>query len=242
MTRTSLVLVVSLGACTVKTDFADGFRCSDGVCPAGETCVDGFCGTAAGPEDARETPDAPAMPAADAPAAVVDASPPDAMVPPNLATNGGAEAGLEAWNDYQATLSIVTDAPHGGMNAVRVCKNALGMDELFTGTYDVIYGDAIMPGERYVASVWARASTAPGDLPPPGLFVSLRERTSGVVGFEQSDGPDVTPIGTDWVRLEVERTITGADRDILILIVWPTATVPDGTCFDLDDIYVYRAG
>jgi hypothetical protein len=73
-----VLALAALAGCSLSADFGGTrFRCDDGVCPAGQTCVGGFCET--GVPDAPPAIDAPAAP--DAPPGTPDASSPDAAPP-----------------------------------------------------------------------------------------------------------------------------------------------------------------
>lgn len=237
-----LLATLALAACSVRADWSQGFRCEDGVCPAGEMCIDGFCRIdafdAPAPDAPAGAPDATVIPDAPPP----DAGPPDATpLPPNLLQNGDLELGLAHWYEYQSIASVSTNTPHGGLQSIKFCKDATAPTDYMSGFTHAVTDGLVPQGARYVASVWVRASFLPEDLPPPILYATLREE-GGASPYRDENSVAVTTLTTEWIQLDVELTVLEADRSYVTLIVWPSSnTVPDGTCYVVDDAYVYQA-
>jgi hypothetical protein len=240
-TVAALALVVG---CKVGADYANGFRCSDGECPAGQTCAEGVC-VEPGTADDGSLPDTSDLHLdADHADAQADAMPepadaaPDAALPLNMVMNPGTELGLTGWDSYQGTLRTSMTTPHSGAQCIVGCKDPTGSSGFFSVYIDVING---VPGDvaypaHYAASIWVRASFMPGELAPPSLYLVLREGGGAMPDVDHA-GPVVTPITTGWVQLTADAVIEQPDRRQLILIVWP-GDVVDDTCFAVDDAYV----
>jgi hypothetical protein len=114
------------GSCSVSTDYGGtGYRCADGICPAGQTCVAGFCQPApadAAPADAPDLADATPSDATLPDAAPPDAAPPDAAPDAHPPCTGGDEAVLAP--DLHCYLRFDTGASRD--EAITACTDLGG--------------------------------------------------------------------------------------------------------------------
>lgn len=240
MRRLGACLALLVGGCAFSAEFAEGFRCPTGDCPAGQVCNAAQVCVPIGEADpdAAAPPHDAAVPLPDAPPP--DAPPPDAM-PPNLCPNPGMEDGVVEWTPYNATAAANTNVPHSGTLALKICKQPTMATSLMSVYVDVINPAApgdLSVGARFVASIWVRSSFAIEDVAPPQLMLSLRE-AGGAAANHDHDGTPLLAPTTDWTLITAEGVIQQPDRTRLSLIVAP-GDVPDGTCFLIDDCHVAR--
>ena len=215
--------------CSAAADCPGGMRCVAEVCSA-EDATDGPDAARPGDRDAGGD-DAESLP---------DAEPADAGPPPNLVADPGFEAGEDGWTGYLAGTSRTSTNPHSGTHALRICKDDSGHRSFFSVYRELVLDDpAQLPsGAHFHAEAWIRASANPADLAPSFVAPSLRER-GGAQPFLNHYGASLTPVTPDWTLVEVDAVIADPDRSELSFIL-ETGSESDGTCFHVDDVYVYR--
>jgi hypothetical protein len=110
------------------------------------------------------------------PAVAADAIVPAAASPTDLISNGGFENGIAGWGIFvpdesksaNCRFDVVSDAPHSGVNCVRLQSDDLAR---FSIGCPLI---SVQPGERYHVSVWIRADPAAQIRPQaPGFVIRL---------------------------------------------------------------------
>ncbi len=235
MVRRLFVLCALLTGCHLDVDYTGtSYRCSvTSDCPSEQACRAGICRTTDGATgaDAAEPNVSDAGP---------DAPPPDAGPPPNLLPDPSFESGVDGWIGYLGTASSTSTNPHSGTHALRVCKDDIGHDGFFSVYRDLIVDrpDLVPVGAHFRAEAWVRAFRNPNDIAPSFLSPMLRER-GGPSPFFNHFGPSLDNVTPAWTLITAEGVVTDGGRTALSFVL-EAGTEPDGTCFAIDDVYIYR--
>ncbi len=243
-----LTACMSLVACRLEVDYVgSSFACSlSSDCPAGQSCIDSRCLVSAegtdDDTDAGNDADSDLADGVDAAAPVADADPPaDAAWPPNLLADPGFERGEDDWVPYLASAALTTSDPHGGAQALRICKDPTGRPGYFSAYRDLYNGalGQLPPGTPFRAYGYVRASGSASDLPPSYVSAVLRER-GGPLPLRDHPGDMLSPVTDEWILFRAEGTIADLGRTGFTLLLETNEHEEDNACFVIDDLYVGR--
>lgn len=192
------VVALVCAACTVNADFGSStFRCSDGVCPDGFSCVGGMCVVPDDP-DAGSTVDAPPG-APDAP--VADAGTPDAAPPavtcgsPLVITEDFEDPDLgEMWS-YSFSSAPATRSVTGGRGVLTMAENTAGSH--YVGFATQWWFD--LRGSRAYVEIPEMVNPATS---AEAFFILARSSDDRVL-FNQQGGNLVARVRTGGVNTEV---------------------------------------